>query len=80
MDEEPILRRGLFKTRCKVVGKCCKVIINSGSLENLASEELVIVIYFNPLFIPLSPSLKSNHTNLFMVSRLHIVPGIWLKP
>ena len=39
-DEEPILR-SLFKTRCKMAGKCCKVIINSRSSTNLASEELV---------------------------------------
>ena len=40
-DEEPILRRSLFRTRCKMNGKCCKVIIDSGSSTNLASEELV---------------------------------------
>ena len=31
----------LFKTRCKMAGKCCKVIIDNGSSTNLASEELV---------------------------------------
>ena len=36
-DEEPILRRSLFKTRCKMNGKCYKVIIDSGSSTNLAS-------------------------------------------
>ena len=40
-DEEPILRISLFKTRCKIGGKCCKVIIDSGSSKNLASKELV---------------------------------------
>ena len=40
-DEELILRRSLFKTRCKMVGKCCKVIIDSGSSTNLALEKLV---------------------------------------
>ena len=40
-DEEPILRRSLFKTRCKMARKCWKVIIDSGSSTNLASEELV---------------------------------------
>ena len=40
-DEEPILRRSLFKTRCKMVRKCCKVIINSGSSKNLTPEEMV---------------------------------------
>ena len=40
-DEEPVLRRIFFKTRCKMARKCCKVIIDSGSSTNLASEELV---------------------------------------
>ena len=40
-DEEPVLRRSLFKTRCKMAGKCSKVIINNGSSTNLASEELI---------------------------------------
>ena len=40
-DEEPVLRRGFFKTRCKMNGKCCKVIIDSRGSTNLASEELV---------------------------------------
>ena len=40
-DEKLFLRRSLFKTRCKMARKCCKVIIDSGSSTNLASEELV---------------------------------------
>ena len=44
-DEEPILRRSLFKTKCKMARKCCKVIINSGSSNNLASEEMVIKLH-----------------------------------
>ena len=40
-DEEPVLRRSLFKTRCKMAGKCYKVIIDSESSTNLASKELV---------------------------------------
>ena len=40
-DEEPILRRNLFKTSCKMDGKCCKVIIDSGISTSLASKELV---------------------------------------
>ena len=39
-DEEPVLRRSLFKTRCKMAGKCCKVIIDSVSSINLTLEEL----------------------------------------
>ena len=39
-DEGPILRRSLFKTRCKMDEKYCKVIIDSGSSTNIASEKL----------------------------------------
>lgn len=28
--EDPVVRKSLFKTRCKVVGKPCKVIIDGG--------------------------------------------------
>ena len=38
-DEEPVLRRSLFKTKCKMARKCCKVIIDSGSSTNLVSEK-----------------------------------------
>ena len=51
-DEEPNLRRSLFKTRCKMVGKCCKVIIDSGSVTNLASEELVTKLQLQRLKHP----------------------------
>ena len=40
-DDETILRRSLFKTRCKMATKCCTVIIDSGSSTNLALEEMV---------------------------------------
>ena len=40
-DREPIHRRSLFKTKCKIARKCCKVIIDNGSSKKLASEELV---------------------------------------
>ena len=40
-DEEPVLRRSLFKTRCKMDGQCCKVIIDRGSSKYLASKESV---------------------------------------
>ena len=35
-DEEPILRRSLFMTRCKMAEKCYKVSIDTGSSTNLA--------------------------------------------
>ena len=34
-------RKSLFWTRCKERGKCCKVIIDSGSTDNLVSKEMV---------------------------------------
>ena len=40
-ENEPEQRRSLFRTRCKCEGKCCDVIIDSGSTDNLVSEEMV---------------------------------------
>ena len=40
-DEEPILRGSLFKTKCKMARKCCKMIIGNGISTNLASKEMV---------------------------------------
>lgn len=34
-------RKCLFRTTCKFSGKCCKVIIDSGSTDNLISTEMV---------------------------------------
>ena len=39
--DESVQRRSLFKTVCKVEGKCCKLIVDSGSTDNLASTEMV---------------------------------------
>lgn len=39
--EEPKQRRSLFKVRCKIMGKVCKVIIDSGSIDNIISEEAI---------------------------------------
>ena len=41
VSKEPILRRSIFKTKCKIYDKCCKMIIDSGSSRSLASEEMV---------------------------------------
>lgn len=32
-------RRALFRIKCKIMGKVCKVIIDSGSIDNIISEE-----------------------------------------
>ena len=41
VDKELVLRRSIFKKRCKVADKCCKVIIDSGSSNKLESKDLV---------------------------------------
>ena len=33
--------KSLFKTTCKIQGKCCKMVIDSGSTINLISTEMV---------------------------------------
>eukprot|EP00253_Pinus_taeda_P008765 PITA_08765 len=38
---EPTQRKSLFRTVCKSHGKCCKVIIDSGSTDNLVATEMV---------------------------------------
>eukprot|EP00253_Pinus_taeda_P014867 PITA_14867 len=38
---EPEQRKTLFRTVCKVQGKCCQMIIDSGSTDNLVSTEVV---------------------------------------
>lgn len=57
-DEELILRRNLFKTRCKMARKCCKVIIDSGSFTNVGSNELVTKLQLQRL-----KHLKSYHVS-----------------
>eukprot|EP00253_Pinus_taeda_P007656 PITA_07656 len=44
---EPPQRKTLFKTVCKVQGKCCQMIINSGSTDNLVSTEVVEKLKLN---------------------------------
>ena len=38
---EPVQRKSLFRTRCKSQGKCCKMVIDSGIIDNLVSIEMV---------------------------------------
>ena len=40
-ETEPNQRRSLFRTRCKCEDKCCDVIIDGGSIDNLVSEKMV---------------------------------------
>ena len=41
VDEELVLRISLFKSKCKMVEKCCKVIVDSSSSIKFSLEELV---------------------------------------
>ena len=41
VTDELVQRRNLFKTVCKVEGKCRKLIVDSGSIDNLVSTEMV---------------------------------------
>ena len=38
---EPVQRKSLFSLRCKSQGKCCKMVIDSGSTDNLVSTKMV---------------------------------------
>ena len=38
---EPAQRKSLFRTTCKVQGKCCKMVIDSGSTDNIVSTKMV---------------------------------------
>ena len=40
-QEEPAQRMLSFRTTCKVQGKCCKMVIDSGSTYNIVSTEMV---------------------------------------
>ena len=39
--ETPLQRNSLFRTACKTKDRVCKVIVDSGSIDNLVSIEMV---------------------------------------
>jgi hypothetical protein len=45
--EKPVQRNILFRTACKTNDRVCKVIIDSGSTENLVSTEMVEKLELN---------------------------------
>eukprot|EP00253_Pinus_taeda_P023394 PITA_23394 len=57
---EQTQRKDLFRTVCKSQGKCCKMIIDSGSTDNLVSTEMVEKLGLKHL----------KHPNLYRVSCL----------
>ena len=44
---EPTQRKYLFETMCKVQGKWCKMVIDSGSTNNIVSTEMVEKLSLN---------------------------------
>ena len=60
-QEEPAQRKSLFRTMCKVQGKCCKMVIDSGSTNNLVSTEMVEKLSLN----------RTKHPIPYKVSWLH---------
>ena len=38
---EPAQRKNLFRSICKVQGKCCQLVIDSGNTDNLVSTEVI---------------------------------------
>ena len=50
--KEPAQRRNLFRTMCKVKGKCCKLIIDNGSTNNLVSTKMVEKLGLNKIAHP----------------------------
>ena len=38
---EPTQRKSMFRTKCKSRGECCKIVIDSSSIDNLVSTEMV---------------------------------------
>ena len=36
---EPRHRRALFKIKCKILGKVCKVVVDSGSIDTIILED-----------------------------------------
>ena len=54
-------RKSLFRTTCKVKGKCCKMVIDSGSAENIVSIDMVEKLRLK----------KTKHPVPYKVSWLH---------
>ena len=58
--EELVQRTSLFRTTCKTKDRVCKVIIDSGSIDNLVSIDMVEKLELN----------TNEHPNLYKVSWL----------
>ena len=58
---EPAQRKSLFRTTCKVQGKCCKMVIDSASTDNIVSMNMVEKLRLK----------KTKHLVPYKVSWLH---------
>jgi hypothetical protein len=50
--ENPVQRNSLSRTTCKTKDKICKVIINSGSIDNLVSTKMVDKLELEIIALP----------------------------
>ena len=50
--DEPTERKSLFRTRCKSQGKCCKMVINNGSVISRVVPSFYCVIFSFLCFLP----------------------------
>ena len=63
-EQEPTQRRNLFRTMYKEKGRCCKLIIENGSTNNLVSMEMVNKLGLNKITHPTpyrACSLQKGH-------------------
>ena len=67
VKDEPKHRRALFRIRCKILGKVCKVIMDLGSMDNIILEEVI-----NNLKLA-----KIPHVNPYKITWLNKVRVCW---
>ncbi len=65
-EVEPIRKRNLYRTICKLGGKCCNVIMDSDSTNNLVLEEMVQNLGFKRLKHPCSYAISWFLNNQMM--------------
>lgn len=63
---ELVQRKSLFKTMCKAKGKCCKLVIDNESTDNLVSQELVEKLGLKKIKHP-TPYKASRFRNQLLV-------------
>ena len=68
IPEEPLQRKALFQINCTVQGKVCKIVVDSGSTENMVSCEMVNKLNLKriPYDFPYKVSWLSNVQSLIV--------------